>query len=113
MRFIFWRVLGKRIKAIPSFMKDKSVPIRKKLVIAFGLLYLLSPIDLIPTPILLFGIIDDLVIWLFIIHYFKEELDKYWIGEQHVKPEKEFAGKKIINDVDFEVKEDPVDKKEQ
>ena len=75
MQYIFLRVLMRRIKAIPPFLRDKTVPFRKKPIIVLGIAYLLSPIDLIPAPILLFGIIDDIVVWSFIIYYLKDELD--------------------------------------
>ena len=48
MQFISFRVLSKRIKAISSMMKDKTVPKRKKLLIVLGIIYLFLPIDLIP-----------------------------------------------------------------
>jgi len=113
MQYIFMRVLLKRIKAIPAFLRDKTVAFRKKLVIVLGILYLLMPIDLIPAPILIFSFVDDLVIWGFIIYYLKDELDRYWLGEKEVRPEQRFYGKKIINDVNFEVKDDSSEKKEQ
>lgn len=106
MQFIFFQVLIKRLKALKFFLKDKKVPIRKKLIIILGIVYLLSPIDLIPEPILMFGVIDDIVLWTFIIWYLKEELDKYWLGEDVVKPIQKFRGKTIIDDVNFEVKKD-------
>lgn len=106
MQFIFMRVLLRRIKAIPAFLKDKTVPRRKKLIIFLGILYFLWPLDIIPNPIFLFGIIDDLIIWGFIIYYLRDELDKYWLGEKEVDLKKEFRGKKIINDVKFEVKDE-------
>lgn len=112
MQFIFWRVLMRRIRAIPSFLKDKAVPKRKKALVLFGIFYLMMPIDLIPAPILLFGFMDDLVIWGFIIYYFRKELDSYWLGGTEIKPEKRFRGKSIINDVNFEVKEE-TDQKEK
>ncbi len=106
MQFIFMRVLLRRIKAIPAFLKDKSVPLRKKLIVIFGIAYILWPIDLIPAPILIFGFVDDLVIWGFIIYYLRDELDKYWFGEKSVDLKKEFRGKDIIDDVEFEVHEE-------
>ncbi len=104
MQFIFLQVLLKRIKAIRYFMKDKEVPLRKKIIIAAGILYLLSPIDLVPEPILIFGVVDDLMLWTFIIWYLKSELDKYWIGPEPAK--KKFRDKTIIDDVKFEVEDD-------
>jgi uncharacterized membrane protein YkvA (DUF1232 family) len=76
------------------------------MIIILGILYFLIPIDLIPAPILIFGFVDDLVLWGFIIWYLKTELDKYWLGEKEEKPEQKFRGKKIIDDVHFEVKEE-------
>jgi len=106
MQFIFFQVLMKRIRALKYFILDKKVPLRKKIIILIGIIYLLSPIDLIPEPILLFGIVDDIVLWTFIIWYLKEELDKYWLGEDVVKPTQKFRDKNIIDDVNFEVKKD-------
>lgn len=105
MQFIFLRVLIKRIKAIRFFMKDKAVPKRKKFLIVLGIVYLLLPVDLIPPFVPVFGFLDDIILWGFILYYLRDELDRYWIGEKEVSPAKKFRGKKIINDVNFEVKE--------
>lgn len=113
MQFIFYQVLMRRIKAIGPFLKDKSVPLRKKFIIVAGILYLLSPIDLIPAPILIFGVVDDIVLWSFIIWYFKDELDKYWGNATGaVKPNQKFKGKNIIDDVNFEVNKEAKKKEE-
>ena len=106
MQFIFFRVLLKRIRAMKFFIRDKKVPKRKKIIVLAGILYLILPIDLIPEPILIFGIVDDIVLWTFIIWYLKDELDKYWLGEDEVKPKKKYRGKNIIEDVNYEVKKD-------
>lgn len=113
MQIIFLQVLLKRIKAIRHFLKDKSVPLRKKLIIIAGILYLFVPVDLIPEPILIFGIVDDIVLWTFIIWYFKSELDSYWLGTDPVKPAQKFRGKNIIENVNFEVEKDEGKEKEQ
>lgn len=113
MQFIFFQVLLKRIKAIRYFMKDKGVPLHKKLIIVLGALYLLMPIDLIPEPILIFGVVDDIVLWTFIIWYLKSELDHYWIETDQVKPAEKFRGKNIIDDVNFEVEKEVVKEEEQ
>lgn len=96
MQGLLISVLMKRIKAIRHFMQDKKVPIHKKLVIIFGVVYLLSPIDLIPAPVLGFAILDDLTLWGFIIYYLKDELDKYWKEETEPAEEK-FKNKTIID----------------
>lgn len=103
MNFISWQVIWKRIKAIRFFMKDKTVPLRKKLLILLGIVYLVSPIDLIPAPVLIFGLVDDLVLWIFILNYLAKELDRYWLGEKEVDPNKKYRGKNIIYGVEFEV----------
>ena len=81
------------------------MPIRKKLIIIFGAVYLLSPIDLIPAPILIFNVVDDIILWSFIIWYLKDELDKYWLETGPVKPER-LRGKNIINDVEYKVEKE-------
>ena len=106
MQFIYLSVLFKRIKAIKSFMKDKNVPLRKKFIIVAGFLYLLSPFNLIFEPVLIFGQLDEIVLWLFIIWYLKDELDKYWVNSGQAEPAVKFHGKKIIDDVNFKVEDD-------
>ena len=74
MQFVSFAVLGKRIKSIKALLKDPNVPKRKKFLVIFGIIYLLMPIDLIPAPVLIFGFIDDIVLWLFILSHLKDEL---------------------------------------
>lgn len=112
MRFIFLHILIKRIKAIKHFLKDKKVPIRKKLIVIFGIFYLVFPIGLIFPPVLLFGIVDDIILWTFIIWYLKDELDKYWLETGPVKPER-LRGKNIINDVDYKVEVEVEEEKKE
>jgi uncharacterized membrane protein YkvA (DUF1232 family) len=114
MQWIFLSVFFKRIKAIKFFMKDKEVPKRKKLIIILGVLFLISPVNLITVPIFGLGLIDDIILWSFIIYYLRDELDKYWVGEPEGPSlkDKELKGKDIIEDVDFEVEpDDPNPKK--
>jgi len=106
MQGIFFQVLFKRLKAIKYFLKDKEVRKRKKFIIIAGILYLLMPIDMVPEPILICGVVDDVVLWTFILWYLKDELDRYWLGDDSVKPEKKYRGKTIIDDVKFEVKKE-------
>lgn len=110
MRYLSFAVLGKRIRSVKKFLLDPSVPKRKKLLIIFGIIYLIAPIDIIPEPVLGFGLIDDIILWLFILTYLSDELDKYWKesdeGQEkasHVDPEKAFKGKTIIDSTGVEV----------
>ncbi|GHU49692.1 hypothetical protein FACS1894127_3540 [Clostridia bacterium] len=103
MQFIFFRILFKRIGAISSMMRDKTVPKRKKVLIIFGILYLFSPIDLIPPVLFPIGWVDDLVIWLWIIFHLRDTLDSYWKGKENADFSKKYEDKDVI-DADFEVK---------
>jgi uncharacterized membrane protein YkvA (DUF1232 family) len=113
MRYISFAILGKRIKSIKKFLLDPDVPKRKKLLVIFGIIYLLMPIDLIPVTVLGFGIIDDIVLWLFILIHLSDELDKYWkeseygpAEEARVDPKKEYKGKAIIETTGREIDDD-------
>ena len=103
MQFISFRVLSRRIKAISSMMKDKTVPKRKKLLIVLGIIYLFLPIDLIPPVLFPFGFLDDLVLWIWIIWHLKDTLDQYWVGEKGVDRSRDFKNKDIVEGVEFTV----------
>lgn len=103
MQFISFRVLSRRIKAISSMMKDKTVPKRKKLLIVLGITYLFLPIDLIPPVLFPFGFLDDLVLWIWIIWHLKDTLDQYWVGEKEVDLSRDFKNKDIVEGVEFTV----------
>jgi len=106
MPYISFQVIIKRIKAIKFMMKDPKVKRRKKLLIVAGLVYLLLPIDLIPIAIFPLGLLDDTVLWIWILWYLRETLDNYWLGEKTVDLSKHYRGKTIIDDVEYEVRED-------
>lgn len=110
MQFISLAILGKRIKAIKYMMRDKSVSIWKKILIVAGLIYLVLPVDLIPPIIPVFGFLDDLILWLFILYYLKDELDRYWMGEapgmSEKQAKKKYRGKNMVDGVEYEVWEE-------
>lgn len=54
-----WR--GRR-RLVCRLVKDRRVPIGAKLIIPLLVLYLMSPIDLIPDFIPVFGYLDDLLV---------------------------------------------------
>ena len=106
MQFLSWTFIRGRIKAIGSMMRDKNVPKRKKALIIFGLIYLVLPVDIIPPVLFPFGILDDLVLWVWIIWHLKDTLDEYWIGEKTVDYSKNFKKKDVIEDVSYSVVND-------
>ena len=107
MQFISLTVLIRRIKSIKSFLKDPKVPKRRKLLVIFGIIYLLMPIDLIPAPVLLFGLVDDAVLWLFILTHLRDELDRYWKDDgDSFSAEKDLKGKNIVERTATELDEE-------
>ena len=53
-----------QIRLIWRLLKDRQVPIWVKLIPPLAILYLVSPIDIIPDPVLGLGQLDDLAILL-------------------------------------------------
>ncbi|KPU27887.1 hypothetical protein TR13x_00600 [Caloranaerobacter sp. TR13] len=85
----------KRASIAIKYLLDSNVPFSKKIWIILGLIYLISPIDLLPEPILGFGIIDDIVLIMYILAKLAKDLDEYMNKE-----------KKIIENVEYEVKDE-------
>ena len=102
MSFISFRILVRRIGAIKSMMRDKTVP-RKKALVVIGLIYLFLPVDLIPPVLFPFGFLDDIVLWIWIIWTLKDTLDLYWEGEKEQDFSEAFNKEDIIEGVEFTV----------
>lgn len=85
----------KRASTAIKFLFDSNVSFSKKIWIILGLIYLISPIDLLPEPILGFGIIDDIVLIMYILTKLSKDLDEY-INKEN----------KIIENVEYEVKDE-------
>jgi len=106
MHYIGIRVLLKRIGAIFYLLKDKTVPLRKKLLVIFGIAYILCPVDLIPPVLFPFAVVDDLIVLTYILFHLAEELDTYWIGEKKEDFSKKFRDKTFVEGVEFDVEDD-------
>lgn len=104
MRPYFIILLLKRIRNIGYLLKDKKTSLFKKILVVFGIIYLVSPLDLIPFPVLGFSVIDDIVLWIFILSYLKDELDKY--STNNNKKDNTFKDKTIIDSVEYEIRRD-------
>ena len=91
-------------------MSDRTAPLRKKILVIAGIVYLFLPIDLIPPVLFPIAWLDDMIVWLWILWYLKDTLDAYWLGEKEVDFSKRYRDDKIIRDAGFEVKNDPGDK---
>ncbi|HWQ30361.1 MAG TPA: DUF1232 domain-containing protein [Negativicutes bacterium] len=66
-----------RIRLIIQYLKDKDVSIVKKLLIVGSMLYLVSPVDIVPDYIIGLGILDDITVLSFIWLALRSELDAY------------------------------------
>ena len=94
-----WRII-KRIKSLIQYTFDPKIPFYKKLLIILGFIYLLFPMDIIPDPILGFGIVDDMTLIILILNIFQGELDKY---EEKNRTRK--ADQDIIENFDYQFKD--------
>ncbi len=103
-QFISFGVIWKRIKAIKFMLMDKKVSFLKKMLIIGGIIYLLSPLDLIPPVLFPIGFIDDLVLWIWILWHLKDELDKYWLGEKTEDLSGKYKDKDVYENTEYEVR---------
>jgi len=88
-----------RILYIIKFLFDKNIPIREKWWVIIPLIYILSPADLIPFPILGLVIVDDLVMLGFLLTIVYDKTKKYYFDKRH-------EDKDIIENVEYEIDED-------
>jgi uncharacterized membrane protein YkvA (DUF1232 family) len=96
-----------RLRAVIFMMRDKTVPRRKKALVIGGIIYLFFPIDLIPPVLFPIALIDDMIVWLWILWHLRDVLDTYWLGKKEVDFSKRYSVEKIISDAEFEVEKDP------
>nr|WP_312575927.1 DUF1232 domain-containing protein [Sedimentibacter sp.] len=92
-----------KISLIIKFLFDKKIPLKEKWWIIIPVIYILSPVDFIPEPILGFGFVDDLVMLGYLLAVVMEKTKKY-NDKSSVNKEK------IIEDVDYEIKDNEEDK---
>lgn len=62
---------------VVGMFKDKHTPLRDKLLIAGGTVYILSPVDLIPDLIMLLGYTDDLAVLIGTYRVFRRAYNAY------------------------------------
>lgn len=84
-----------------KFLFDKKIPLREKWWIIIPLIYILSPVDLIPMPILGFSILDDLLMFIYLMSVITEKTKKYYGSN-----EKKFKEKDIIENVEYKIDDD-------
>lgn len=74
-----WSTLQTFIQMIKAWVKGeyKEIPYRTLIMILIGLLYFVSPIDLIPDFILGLGLIDDVAVISFLMKGIKKDLQSF------------------------------------
>lgn len=92
-----------RISLIFKFLFNKEIPLKEKWWIIIPVIYLLSPVDLIPEPILGFGFVDDIVMLAYLLSVVMDKTKKY--NEKNESNEE-----KIIENVDYVIKDDEGEK---
>ena len=95
----------KRIKAIPKLLKSKDVSLGKKILLIFGIVYLVLPFDLIPPFIPVFGWLDDVLLWIYILRTLRGELDRFIDDGSGSDFSEKYKGKNVI-DASFTEKQD-------
>jgi len=92
-----------KISLILKFLFDKRIPLKEKWWIIIPVIYIFSPVDLIPEPILGFGFVDDIVMLGFLLSIVVDKTKKYY-------DKNEINKEKIIENVEYEIKNDEEDK---
>lgn len=92
-----------RISLIFKFLFNKKIPLKEKWWIIIPVIYLLSPVDLIPEPILGFGFVDDIVMLVYLLSVVMDKTNKY-------NEKNEVNEEKIIENVEYEVRDDEEEK---
>ena len=96
-----------KISLLFKFFFDNKIPLKEKLWIILPAIYLISPVDLIPEPILGFGFIDDIIVLGFLLSIVNKKTDKYYGSSNNQKygesNNKDKNDEKIIEDVIYEV----------
>ncbi|MCG8541838.1 MAG: DUF1232 domain-containing protein [Clostridia bacterium] len=94
----------KRLSVLYKYLLDRNVSIFKKLLVVSALIYVISPLDLIPEVVLGFGIIDDVLLTVYVISSISNELDRYISKEEKGDIKKDMG--KTINYVEYEIRDE-------
>jgi len=83
-------------------LRNPDVKLWDKMKIILMLLYIISPVDLIPAPVFGFSIIDDLIILGFLLNVINKLLIKY----NYKETKKDINEEDIVENVKYEIKEE-------
>jgi Uncharacterized conserved protein len=93
------------LKYFFRYLLDRQVPFYKKIWIYLVLIYFISPLDLIPDPILGIGWLDDAVILIWGIFKLLAVLEKYGMEKEQPPHFKDENGVTVEN-VEYKVHDD-------
>ncbi|WP_432664620.1 DUF1232 domain-containing protein [Wukongibacter baidiensis] len=96
-----------------KYLLDKEVRIIKKILVIAMIIYVISPLDLIPEAVLGFGFVDDAMVAIYVITSISKELDKYTSTKEEGKEQEKAKDErgKVINLAEYEAR-DKVDNEE-
>ncbi|NLJ58121.1 MAG: DUF1232 domain-containing protein [Tissierellia bacterium] len=92
-----------RLLFLLKFLFDKNIPLKEKWWVIIPLIYIISPIDLIPAPVFGFSIIDDLLMLAFLLTRVYDKTKKYYSGNSGGNNNQDID---IIEDVEYEIDKD-------
>jgi len=73
-----FKMIIKNIRLASKYISDPQVPLMKKVLLLFPLVYIISPLDLVPEMLIpFFGWLDDTAIALVVWNYMFNLIDKY------------------------------------
>jgi uncharacterized membrane protein YkvA (DUF1232 family) len=75
------RLLPDLATLVRSLMSDRAAPRRVKLALAGLLIWIASPIDLIPEFIPVLGPLDDLIVTVLVLRWAGRRMGPAWIGD--------------------------------
>lgn len=86
-----WEDLTAMIRLLQRYISGqyRAIPWQSLLLIAAGLLYFVTPIDVVPDFISGLGLLDDATVLMFVVHRLRGELDRFrrWEAQQPAVPE--------------------------
>ena len=94
-----------RFSIIIKFLMDKNVPFKEKWWVIIPLIYILSPADLIPAPVIGFSIVDDAVMFVFLLTVVAEKTKKYYSENTDKGKDKEDI-KNVVENVEYKIEKD-------
>ncbi len=101
-----------KISLVFKFLFDKNIPLKEKWWIIIPVIYMFSPVDLIPEPILGFGFVDDIIVLGFLLSLVNSKAKKYYdensnnFDKKDEENKKDVKNEKIIENVEYEIKDD-------